>query len=1042
MNAPLTPADQPEKSSSTSNQSSAVEYNQLDVLMQAPVALVVFSGPRYIIELANDLFLPIAGKSREELINKPAFEAMPLAASQGFIEILDGVRSSGVPFHLNEHKTLIERSGTVHASYLNIVYQPIRDQQGTVEKVLIMITDVSEQVAAREQLSRNVELVNDMSNAMPQVVWKAEPDGRVTYYNDKVKELQGAVQQEDGTWTWINVLHPEDEALTIERWTTAVKEGSIYEIEHRIKMKDGSFRWHLSRGIPKKDASGKVMQWYGTSTDIHERKLIEENLSYQKKLLETITDNTDMALFMMDDQQVCIYMNEAAEQMTGFTLEELKGKQLHYFIHHTHPDGRHYPLEECPIDQALPSHRRTKGEEVFVHRDGSFYRVAFTASPIIIDGKPTGTVIEVRNTTLEKAKERAMRENEEHLRLATSSANMGTWSYDFQSGKVLASEALKELYGLSVDQNFEYQTYLNAVVDEDQDLIMQFNKKVIQEGKTDFTSEYRIRRISDGEIRWLRARGKILLDESGQPNRFAGVIIDVTSEKNAEEVLRYRQALLEAQNETIPDGMLIVDTKGKILTYNQKYVSIWKMPKEVTDQKNDHASLQHAMSMVADPQSFIERVNYFHQGTEEAPREEIPLKDGRILERYGKPVIGEDKRFYGWAWYFRDITEQKKAEEALRQSEEQFREISDFMPQMVWSTDAQGYHDFYNKRWYEFTGKNYEQTKGEGWSGILHPEDMDRTFKVWEHSLRTGDLYEVEYRMKRADGQFRWQLARAMPLRNEEGRIIRWFGTCTDIHDQKTIEERLETLVADRTRELQRSNEDLQQFAHVASHDLKEPVRKMITFESRLSYEFGHLLPDRAKTYLSKLEHAANRMYAMIDGVLLYSSVNDSVEKHEKINLNKTFADIQSDLEVLIEEKNATITTEPLPEVEGYPTLLYQLFYNLLNNSLKFSKEGVPPVIRISAEIIPTDQGKEDSSEKGKHFARICIEDNGIGFEPNEAGKIFKTFTRLNPKDKFEGTGLGLALCHKIVDRHQGTIRAEGRSNEGARFIITLPLEQ
>ena len=234
---------------------------------------------------------------------------------------------------------------------------------------------------------------------------------------------------------------------------------------------------------------------------------------------------------------------------------------------------------------------------------------------------------------------------------------------------------------------------------------------------------------------------------------------------------------------------------------------------------------------------------------------------------------------------------------------------------------------------------------------------------------------------------------------------------------------------------LQKSNEDLQQFAHVASHDLKEPVRKIRTFSSRLRDEYGAALPEQARIFLNKIEQATTRMYSMIEGVLAYSILNGSEQTIEPIDLNVIFAHIEIDLEVSIGEKKASLVRGKLPQIYGASVLIYQLFYNLINNSLKFARAGVPPVIEVVAVLL---QG-EGSTEA---MAEITLTDNGIGFDQEHTEKIFDTFARLHAKDKYEGTGLGLALCRKIVDRHQGSIRASGEKNKGAVFVIRLPLVQ
>lgn len=314
----------------------------------------------------------------------------------------------------------------------------------------------------------------------------------------------------------------------------------------------------------------------------------------------------------------------------------------------------------------------------------------------------------------------------------------------------------------------------------------------------------------------------------------------------------------------------------------------------------------------------------------------------------------------------------------------------------------------------------------------MHPDDIAYVYEVYGHAVAHHQPYSLEARMRNAvTGQYEWFHFRGVP-RMEQGEFQGIIGTAINIQQQRMLTEHLEALVAERTRELKRSNEDLQQFAHVASHDLKEPVRKIRTFLSRLQDEFGDQLPARGQTYLEKIGHSARRMTDMIDGVLQYSLADISDDNTEAVDLNKELEDIEGDLEVLIQQKNATLEYGHLPTVKGSPVLIHQLFYNLVNNSLKFTKAGVPPHVRVYCPL-------QTCEPFGPGFVEVAVEDNGIGFSQKQAEHIFQTFTRLNSKDEYEGTGLGLALCQKIVERHGGSIRAEGEEGKGARFIITLP---
>lgn len=376
----------------------------------------------------------------------------------------------------------------------------------------------------------------------------------------------------------------------------------------------------------------------------------------------------------------------------------------------------------------------------------------------------------------------------------------------------------------------------------------------------------------------------------------------------------------------------------------------------------------------------------------------------------------------------------------LKNSREEFKKLADFMPQIVWTATPDGKVDYYNEKWYEITGakKGFGQ---ESFIPVLHPEDVGNVLTTWYRSVENGVFYETEYRIKTiATNSYRWFLGRAVPVKDENGKIIKWFATATDIHDQKIQNEKLEEMVAQRTLELKRSNDDLQQFAHVASHDLKEPVRKLITFSDRLATEFIDTIPEKGRTYLDKLQNSSRRMAKMIDSILKYSVVNAADEIKEVVDLNLIIEDIINDLELLIVQKEAEVRYHQLPKIKAMPALMYQLFYNLINNALKFSKQNEPCIITISASKLNAAEIKNfPALQKTNSYTEIIVSDNGIGFNPEFAEKMFNVFARLNSREKYEGTGLGLALCKKIVHRHHGIIYAEGEEGVGSSFHILLP---
>ena len=267
---------------------------------------------------------------------------------------------------------------------------------------------------------------------------------------------------------------------------------------------------------------------------------------------------------------------------------------------------------------------------------------------------------------------------------------------------------------------------------------------------------------------------------------------------------------------------------------------------------------------------------------------------------------------------------------------------------------------------------------------------------------------------------------------------------------QAEVNERKKTAAAlkQRAHELARSNEELEQFAYVASHDLQEPLRKVKAFGDRLKTKYGdrlktkygEALDDRGRDYIGRMQDAAERMQMLIGSLLTFSRVGTSGEPFTRVDLDDVVRDIVSDFEVSIREAGARVTTVDLPTIEADPLQMRQLLQNLIGNALKYRRKGVPPAVEISAKILPN--GAPDREGIAAKECRIFVKDNGIGFEDQYMERIFGIFQRLHGRDEYDGTGIGLAIARKIVDRHGGSIAAESRSGEGSTFIVTLPMNQ
>lgn len=410
------------------------------------------------------------------------------------------------------------------------------------------------------------------------------------------------------------------------------------------------------------------------------------------------------------------------------------------------------------------------------------------------------------------------------------------------------------------------------------------------------------------------------------------------------------------------------------------------------------------------------------------------------------PLIEADKTISGIKITAIDVTEKVRARLKIEESEKKFRLLADSMPQHIWTADAQGTLNYFNRSLLEYSGLPQEQIPEGGWLQIVHPDDMQSSVTAWGKALLTGEDFLLEHRFRKYTGEYRWQLSRALPQRDEDGNIQMWVGSSTDIQEQKTFSEELEKEVNERTKELEQKNSELEQmnkelqsFAYISSHDLQEPLRKIQTFSTFLLKSEHDNLTDRGKEHFRRMQLAAERMQLLIDDLLAYSRTSNAEKKFEQTEFSKIVEDVKDDLNEEIVRKKATIEVTENCTVDVIPFQFRQLLQNLIANALKFVAPGRAPHITISCKREKGAALKHEALRSGNDYLHIRVADNGIGFEQEYSNKIFELFQRLHGRSEYPGTGIGLAIVKKIVENHNGIITAYGVPGEGATFDIYIP---
>ncbi len=921
----------------------------------------------------------------------------------------------------------------------DVMVSPIVSADGSISQLISVSRDITEKRKTEESLKDRESQLYFAIDATELGVWDYNPITNKFNSNSRMRGWFGLSQDEEFDLSLgIAVMEEADRQRVAEAIQKASKwGGGDYDIEYTIvHPQTGQRRIVRAKGKATFGNDKIAYRFNGTLQDVTEQALASKQIKESEQRFQNLVREAMVGIIVLRGAEMKVeIVNEAYAKLIHRKAAELLNNELFKIIPETEEYFR-------PIIDGV----RDSGEELYLYGTPYFVWVDDQKKEGFLnlvyqpyreaDGTISGVMVLCQDVTAQMQAQQKLEESESRFRNLVRDASA---AIIVLTGPQMVTEVVNEAFGKLIGRTPEelLQKPLFDIIPETEAYYRPICEKVRQTGEPVYLYESPYTVVAEGKQidGYLHLTYQAYRDPDGT---ILGVMIlcqDVTESVKARRALERSEQDLRDLVLQSPTGICVIDAATLISEIvNDSFVEIAGKPYEaIMGKRYWDTFAETAPYYKAALQEVIEKGKAFYANEVAV----MLIRHGREEMVYVtfvfEPMKGPDdvvKKVVVWVI---DNTPQVKARQKVEESESRFRLLSNEMPQFVWTGDANGRLGYFNEAVYAYSGLSKEDVDREGWIQIVHPDERDENIRLWQQSIASGEDFIFEHRFKKWDGEYRWQLSRAVPQRDAQGAIQQWIGTSTDIQDQKDVEEQLEQLVKERTKELQRSNEDLQQFAHVASHDLKEPVRKVKTFAGRLEHHLDGKLDETGSRYIERIHSATNRMFTMIDGVLTYSTVNASTQGPQAVDLNEVMENIETDLEVTVQKTGARFTYTGLPEIEGAPVLFYQLFYNLVNNSIKFAKAGVPPVISVQSQTV---------FEGEKEMARIVFKDNGIGFDQEESQKIFETFTRLHSKDKYEGTGLGLALCKKIAERHGGSIEAKSSLGEGAAFVITLPVKQ
>ena len=780
---------------------------------------------------------------------------------------------------------------------------------------------------------------------------------------------------------------------------------------------------------------GACFLWIMTGVLLRERAIDErlraaqEHLQQSEAYYRELVQALPAAVYTCDERGRVTLFNQAAVDLWG--REPEVGKDLwcgSWKIYS--PDGTPLPLHECPMAVTLREGRAMCGQEIVIERpDGTRRHVLPHPEPM---RDATGTIVGAVNMLVDitdrKEGEEALRLSEERFRTVFETAPMALFVCDQHAVIQQYNRRAVEIWGREPQCGVEQHCgSMKLWLTDDTQLphAQSPMMEVLRTGNPASDIEVLIERPDGSRVPVLvnfaalkSARGEII----GAITSF----IDLTEQRKAQEALRRSEQDLSDFFDNASTGLHWVGPDGIIMRVNQAELDLLGYSRE--EYVGRHIAEFHV------DQPIIQDILVRLAGGEtlhEYPAR-IRCKDGSILDvLINSNVLLEEGKFIHTRCFTRDVTRHKRDEEALRESEERFHTLADNMSQFAWTADPTGWIFWYNQRWYEYTGTTFEEMQGWGWEKVHHPDHVDRVVTKWRQAHITGEPWEDTFPLRALDGTYRWFLSRALPIRDAAGRIIRWFGTNTDITELREAQAFLlinEERIKKQASALAEANKELVSFSYSVSHDLRAPLRTIDAFSRIVEEDHGAHLNAEASRCLTIVRKAAGYAGELIDDLLEFSRLGRQDMIFSVVRMEKLARETADDLRTLQEGRQIHLTVGNLPPCQGDPRFLKLVWTNLLTNAFKYTKNRNE--CRIEVGWMPDDASAE--------AVTYYVKDDGVGFDMKYVRKLFNVFQRLHRKEDFEGTGVGLAIVHRIVLRHGGRVWAEGKVDGGATFFFSL----
>lgn len=759
--------------------------------------------------------------------------------------------------------------------------------------------------------------------------------------------------------------------------------------------------------------------------DLSARKAAEQELQRQRGLLKTISDAVPAMVAYIDPEERFVVHNRQFENWLGLGADDIRGRALVDLL-----DPEAVPLLRPRLRTALQGVCDSHEMAIRTGERRRDFMVSYQPD-LDASGKVLGVVVHAYDITEARSMAAELASSERrHRTLVTASAAI-VWTTDAE-GTLQKVDGWPEFTGLPVEPG-TCPLWFQLIHPADRDRV-KGRWLDSAAGNRAWEETYRML-AADGRYHHVHARAAAVTGADGTIEEWIGTVTDVTKRVEAEQSLRRKEAELQLIVDTMP---ALVSYVGRDLRYglaNRAYEKWFGVEPEAIRGRPVAEVLGERAFALLGPR--FARVMH---GEEVAFEEQIEYRHGgvRWINGLYTPHRDESGEILGCFVLVLDITARKHAEQQMAELAERYRFLADAMPQNVWTADAAGRLDYVNQRWCDYVGKEAREIIPDHLTGVIHPDDAEETLSRWRQAVASGERYATEHRLRDHAGNYHWFLSLALARRDQQGRVVQWVGTATNIDAQRRAylelaearaelrrhADHLESEVRARTARLSEVNEELEAFTYSASHDLRVPLHHIHGFAQAIIEDRDAGLSPSGHANLRMILNSTERMDKLIRDLLAYSRLSRADILVEAIPFEPILHEVLAQHRATIEAKHAIIHVErPLPPVPADRVGLQQILFNLIGNALKFSAEDRVPEVRIRVE-------------QGAGRARLWVADNGIGIEPHHHDGVFKLFQRLHSARDYSGTGIGLSLVKRAAERMGGICGLESEPGVGSRFWI------